>query len=304
MVTSRSPRANWYYGWNITGLMVLSQLAASGLPINCFSLFARAWSQEYQVPVSTFATGATVLLLASALLAPAVGWCADRLPVRWLMAAGLGLVALFHVAIGLTTEGWQIVLLFCVLAPFALVLSSNVPAQTLVSRWFVRRRGFALGLSAAGLALGGVAFPPLVVWLLSNFGWRETWSVFGAVIAVLILPVMAVFVRERPGPGDRQDYAPADLTKSHSATLNYRQIAGRRNFWVTVGVVVAVFFVALGVGFNLALIVTSFGFSLNVAGLMLSGWPCEQAGPRPPDRPPGEYSDSARGDRSRLGARP
>jgi MFS family permease len=69
-----------------------------------------------------------------------------------------------------------------------------------VSRWFDRRRGLALGLATAGVGLGVALIPQLAAFLINRFGWREAY--FGLAIAIVVLawlPV-AIFVREPPQP--------------------------------------------------------------------------------------------------------
>lgn len=62
--------------------------------------------------------------------------------------------------IGFVVAGWQIIAIYRLLLPFAIGFSGGTPTQTLVSRWFVRRRGLAFSIWAMGLVLAGVLLPP------------------------------------------------------------------------------------------------------------------------------------------------
>ena len=60
-----------------------------------------------------------------------------------------------------------------------------VPAIGAVQRWFVRRRGFASGLAVSGIGVGTLVVPPLAAALIRAIGWRASYVVLGASVAVL-----------------------------------------------------------------------------------------------------------------------
>lgn len=260
----------WYHGWNIVGLCILVQIAALGLTLNCFSLFLHDWTREFGLPVSEFAFGITIFSIGCAVVAPFSGLAAARFPARWLLASLLVVLICFHLILSYAKNGWQIVGLYALLLPAAVTFSSGIPSQTIVSRWFVRRVGLAMGLTAFGLALAGVVFPSLIVWLLPSFGWRALWRMFAALIALVILPLVLLGMRDRPGPGDSQDYVGEAQQPTHAAKLTVREVFSRRNFWVIVSVFVPIQCASISMTVNLAPIVTSYGFSPKVAGLMIA----------------------------------
>src|SRR5690606_8151183 len=104
------------------------------------------------------------------------------------------------------THTWQLIVLYALPLPLLISFASAVPAQALVSRWFVKRAGLAMGLTAFGASAGGILAPPLVVTLLPQVGWRETWWLGAAVIGLLALPAIVLAVRDRPGPQDSKAY--------------------------------------------------------------------------------------------------
>jgi MFS family permease len=134
--------------------------------------------------------------------------------------AMLGIVA-GHVLIGSAHSGWQIILLYMLFLPIPIVFSTGIPAQILVTRWFVKKRGVALALSAFGVALAGVIFPPIVVVLLRYWSWRVTWYVFAAAILLLVTTTLFFVVRDRQERDGRDWYCrhPASLPNSARPTL-------------------------------------------------------------------------------------
>jgi cyanate permease len=182
----------------------------------------------------------------------------------------LGILGAFHIALSFAASGWAIVWLYALLLPVAVTFSAGIPAQTIVSRWFIHRVGLAMGLSAFGLAIAGVLFPSLIVWLLPMLGWRTIWRIFAGVILLVILPLVLVFMRDRPTAEEGAVYLAGQGNHAAKSTLTVRQVFSRRNFWVAVAVFVPIQCASISMTVNLAPIVTSYGFSAKVAGLMIA----------------------------------
>jgi len=268
-VSRHAPKARYYYGWNIVALCVLSQSAALGVPFNCLSLFLPGWVEEFNVSPTVFAMSVTVFSVGCALLAGAVGYLADKMPARRIMGWGLIGIAAAHAAIGFATESWHIVALYCVAFPIFVTASAGIPAQTLVSRWFVRRRGLALGLSAFGIALAGVVFPPIITSLIPSIGWRGVWWVFAAVIGILVVPAIFLLIRDRPGVEESKVHA-LQTAENVATSITLKEILSRRNLWVLVAAFLPVQFVSSMISVIFAPVILSHGHSLQTAGVLLA----------------------------------
>lgn len=260
-------RAGWYHGWNVVGACVLSQVVALGLTLSCFSLFLPIWSKEFGAPVSTLASAVTIFSLGCALVVPFAGVLADRYPARWLFGPALAGLAVLHVAVGFVTQTWQMILLYALPLPLLISFAAAVPAQALVSRWFVKRVGLAMGITALGVKAGGIVAPPLVVLLLAQIGWRETWWLGGGVIGLLVLPAVVLAMRDRPGAHDRQDYVGGGpVAAALGARLATKDVFRRRTFWVLVAVLVPVQCVAMTIVVNLGPLIVNGGHDVSAAG--------------------------------------
>ena len=121
-------------------------------------------------------------------------WGSRRLAVSGMILTGLGLGAA-SVARNLTE----------VYAAYGLGVGlgigcSYVPAVGAVTRWFVRRRGFASGLAVSGIGVGTLLVPPLVAWSIDVLGWRGTYLILG-VFAIVVGAGMALLIEDGPrGP--------------------------------------------------------------------------------------------------------
>jgi MFS family permease len=281
LAASTARQRGWYHGWNIVAVCVLASAVANGLPVNSFSLFLQDWSTQLHAPISFFQLGLAALGLVSAFCSPYVGVLADKYPARWLIGGGVLGMALFCIGVSFVATSWQLLGLFMFVLPVAVVFSTTLPANAVVSRWFVKRLGLALGLTAFGLGISGVILPPIVAALLPEFGWRMIWRVAGLFCALVVAPLVIWLVRDRPAERDGAHYVAADgAARAHLGHglgasrggdgLTWRVVFARRNFWLLVFVFLPMLGLYGGCLNNLAPIATDQGLSRQTAAALMS----------------------------------
>ena len=238
-----APRG-WYYGWNIVAVCILSQSMGNGLTYNALSQFLPGWSRDLHTPISHLMLTVAIMGTVAAIAAPFVGALADKYPARRLLVCGLLGIALFYVCVGSVTAAGQLLVLYGVIAAPALTLCTAVVTNALISRWFVRRRGLAFGLSAFGIGLAGALLPQIISPLLPLVGWRAIWWGGGVFIAVIVVPLMLFVVRNRPSEEEGRYYLTGEPASAghpgHGAgggdQMSWREVIKRKNFWLLVGI--------------------------------------------------------------------
>lgn len=106
------------------------------------------------------------------------------------------------------TRLWQPYVLYGVFAAIGMG-TIYIPCNTTVVKWFVRHRGFAVGLASSGGSLGTLLLPPVAQVLVSAVGWRAAYVAFGAGIFI-VLNLVALVMRPDPeSMGLRPDGADA-----------------------------------------------------------------------------------------------
>ncbi|CAN7252432.1 MFS transporter [Phenylobacterium sp. LjRoot225] len=272
------PKGGWYYGWNIVAACILSQVACNGLTYNAYSLFLRSWSEELHTPISLLQLPIAGMGVMCALTSPFIGALADKTPPRRIFAFGLLGMALFMVGISFATATWQLIALYAGLVPFALGCATAIPANALISRWFVKRRGLALGLSAFGIGMAGVVLPPIIAAALPAIGWRAIWQAGALLTVVVVLPTVLLIIRNQPTEKEGLHYlsgdgaAAADHGHGHGgpSTLGTRDVLKRKAFWLLIAAWLPIMAINGGVGQNLAPYAASHGFSTDMAGALIS----------------------------------
>jgi sugar phosphate permease len=113
------------------------------------------------------------------------------------------LIALVTIAAGasLTTimdAPWQLDLLWGVVVGGATGAVSVPLAATVANRWFESRRGLVTGILTASNASGQMVFLPALAWLATDYGWRWAAVSVAVVAIVIVFPLVAIVVRDRP----------------------------------------------------------------------------------------------------------
>jgi MFS family permease len=265
-------RSGWYYGWNIVAVLMIVLISSMGLGVSSFSLFLHDWSTDLKVPISTLQLAVTPGATMSAVSGAVIGGLADRYPARWLIGGGLLAMAVFDLCLSLVNNTWQFLALFALVLPILLNLTTLIVANPLVSRWFVKRLGLALGLTALGVGLAGVVVSKLVAEALPLVGWRGVWRISAGVLAFGVAPLVFLVVRERPTEREGLSYVSGDGGAHgghHHAKLPQRAIVGRKNFWFIAAMYLPIFSAFQGIAYNLAPIAASHGVDAKTAGTLL-----------------------------------
>jgi len=277
LTDSPGPRRGWYHGWNIVAVSVLVQVVGMGLTVNAFSLFLKDWSADLHTPISTLQLSLLGLAVTAAIVSPIFGALADKFPARWLFFWGVIGIVGFHLAMGAVTAAWQLIAIYTVLIPVSLGAAGMVVANAVVSRWFVRRAGLALGLTAFGLGMAGIVLPPIIA-ALPGVSWRAIWQGAGVITGVVVIPLVLLVVRDRPTERDGLDYvnvtpaahAPSNGPTGSTAALTWLGVLKRRNFLLLLAVYLPILATYGGVAQNLAPIAASQGFGKQAASYMLA----------------------------------
>jgi len=221
------------------------------------------------MPPSHLIMGLVLFGICASSLAPLVGQVLERFSARKVVVIALIGLALVHMLVGFATAGWQIILLYALLA-VPITFATGIPTNTLVARWFVKHRGLAFSLSATGLVLPGIIFPPIVVWLLGAAGWRTTWWTFG-VIVLVVAGIAGLVLRDRPedSPPSRPDRLELEPMPQRELPTT-SQIVKTRNFWLVLLVFAPVIMASAGIQANFAPLIQSKGLTPERAAALLA----------------------------------
>jgi sugar phosphate permease len=167
-------------------------LALYGLPLYYdFMVREFGWSR-------TLVTSGNALskLVVGPLFGFIAGAIVDRFGPRRVMMAGILMAGGALVGLGAMSALWMFYF-FYLFNALGYVCGGPLPNQVLLSRWFDRARGRAMGVAYLGIGIGGALVPLLAHWLTQQFGWRMSLQLVGVLIVVIALP-LAFMVKEQP----------------------------------------------------------------------------------------------------------
>ena len=239
----KEKKTRFYYGYVVTAAGFTIMLVGGGTHTPSFGVFLKPIVEEFGWSRAQAALGYSLSVFAQGILAIGMGWLTDKLGPR-LVAMVLGsFLGVCYILMSGVTALWQFQLNY---AFFGAIGASTVmvPIMATVSRWFIRRRGLMLGIVQAGLALGGLFFPPIAGRLILSYGWRTAYLMTGIVtIGGMILA--GFFLRRDPrdmglsadGEEDVLYTQAKETARSlRSSVTDVTGIMKHRSFWMMAGV--------------------------------------------------------------------
>ena len=219
----------------VTFFVLLSAAAIRATPGVLFLPLERefGWSR------STVSLAISLNILLYGLVGPFAGALMQRLGVRRTTLIALSLLAGGVSLATLVSRPWQLVLLWGVVVGTGSGMAALVLGATIVNRWFVARRGLAMGILTASTATGQLIFLPILAALIQRQGWRPGVLVVAAA-AALMIPVVLLLLRERPGDIGVAPLGAAADTPPQATTANPARVAiealgdglRSRDFWL------------------------------------------------------------------------
>ncbi len=127
------------------------------------------------------------------------GWMVDRFGPRRLMMAGILMAGAALVGLG-SVSSLGMFYFFYFFNALGYVCGGPLPNQVLLTRWFEKSRGKAMGIAYLGIGLGGAAVPWISHVLVEHFGWQTALRSLGVLVIAIAFP-LAFFVKEPPALG-------------------------------------------------------------------------------------------------------
>lgn len=249
---------------------------------NSFGAYVTLWEDAFQVSRTMVASISTLSLAFYGLGQPLAGRLMDRWGGRIVLSLSLGLVGLALMLSAFATQYWQLLFLYGVLLSLGAAGASNVTATALVSKWFVKKQGLAMGLVLAGMAAGPLILVPLTMYLLETIDWRWTLFSIGLGTGLVLAPLTFLFVRSYPKDkglapyGAEENHGPKKVEPAHGGTspdlplqkgMSVKEMLTNRLFWMMATAFFVCGFTDLGLIFtHLIPYVEEKGFSSGLIG--------------------------------------
>jgi MFS family permease len=229
-----------HYGWIVAGVTFLALLAAAGVRSSP-GIFIVPIETEFGWTRTTVSSAIAINLLLYGLLGPFSAAFMDRIGIRATAIIAFAIMAAGMLGTLVMTASWQMMLLWGVVIGTGSGIASLVMGAVVANRWFIAQRGLVMGLLTASFAAGQLIFLPLLAKIVTEHSWRWASALIVAVI-LLMIPVVAVFLRDHPRDCGLKPYgAPDDFVDAPrpkpvnpfaSAFASLGEAVASRDFWL------------------------------------------------------------------------
>jgi len=192
-------RSSSNYGWVIVAIGFLAMGLVIGSRFS-LGLFMPYMPEALDASAAEVSGAIAISMVSSAVLQPLAGVLIDRLGGRVVLVTGLTFAGLGLCGTSFATAVWQVALLMGLVTSVGYAAVSPASVTSIVSSWFEKRRGVALGVATTGTKVALIVLPPAITAIIVFQGWRVALLAMGVAI-LLLVPAALLFVR--PAPGSR-----------------------------------------------------------------------------------------------------
>jgi MFS family permease len=176
-----------HYGW-VMVIIGACVLAAFATTVFTFGVFLLPLTIEFNWDRGALSGAYSMFLLVSGFVGIFSGRLSDRYGPRPLLTITGIFIGIGFLLMSQVSSLWQVYIIYGLIMAVG-TGSCYVPITSTIPRWFARKRGIAVGVTVAGAGLGGMISPTFTQWLISSYGWQQTYIILGLVTFIIIIPL-------------------------------------------------------------------------------------------------------------------
>src|SRR6478736_2089013 len=206
---------NGRYRWLILVVATIGLIISNGLAISGIPVFSKPIQSEFiekglvaaDVAQSFIANASIITFLMSGVFSLVAGWLLTRVSIRRSMIFGsivLGLAFVLHSR----AESVWVVYLSRFLMGASLGFVGVTPSVILISNWFGRRKGTALGVLLTGTSIGGFVMPVIFAKIIELYDWRAAMLLVSLFVWLILFPAVVLTVRTPKTQSEETSFDP------------------------------------------------------------------------------------------------
>lgn len=269
-------RPRLFLGWSVTLTAALGLfLSSAPIIVFSFSVFLEPLRREFHTDRAAISLAYTLYGVTSAISALAIGRLVDHYGARRIVIPSIAIfAALLSANRPFSGQLWRLYLFYFLLGAVS-TGTGPMAYSDVVSHWFDRRRGLALGVMMIGVGTGAMIMPSLAQRLIATFGWRAAYAFYGGAMLLISVPVVGIFLKERPeraGLVPDGDRFPSGAVAYHGEAqgLSWSEVRHDRTFWCMLAAFCLVAAGVQGCVVHISAMVADRGSTVQIAALASS----------------------------------
>jgi len=223
---------NLYYGWFVLAVCFFIALSAFGIR-SSMGVFVTPLEADMGWSRADITRVLSLGILVGAVSFLATGYLHDRFGGRLVIGGALIMLGVCTALMSTVNSIPSFIFIYGFLGSFASSGVSFVTIHSLLARWFFKRRGLVMSISAAGGSFGPLMFAPLSAYLIQTFDWRFAFIVLGCIIAFIAGPMALAFLKDSPSSllPKSEKMVEKDVDEGETTTLDGPLFTSGRGGW-------------------------------------------------------------------------
>ena len=194
------PPAKIFHGWWIVATSFVGAGVGMGIGGVGIGVFVEPMTADLGWSRAAMAGVFIVRAIVMAVLGPIIGPLVDRRLGAQTLFVGGGFIAGTSIMVLAWIDSiWQFYVFFGVgWSVGQLAFGGNLLTGPIVAKWFIRKRGRAMGIYTMGIPVGSIVFVPINAIIVTAFGWETAWIILGVATWILTIPLAAFTMRRQP----------------------------------------------------------------------------------------------------------
>ena len=243
MLAAPKTKGRLFYGWIVvaTSFVIFALIIGSRY---CFGVFFKSIETEFDLSRTAISSIFSVYMVLCPVFAMLGGRTLDRYGPRLVVFSMGVFTGVSLLLTGQVNSSWQLFIAYSVLFAIGTGPAYSVLMST-TSRWFEKKRGLALGITASGGGLGTIVLAPFAAYLIGRFDWRIAYTALGLIVGIGIAPLSVLLKKDPAEIGmvpDGQNVPPGNPAGENlkvtpdTGSFTLAQALRSRNFW-SIGIV-------------------------------------------------------------------
>ena len=240
-----------FYGWWIVLAGTAIGFVSSGIGFYGHGVILDPLRNLHGWSKSTISSAVTLYFFTSGIMGIVIGREIDRYGPKWILIIGSLVIGGGLICLTLIDTVWQLYTLYFIMA-LGFSCTSLIPINTLITNWFIQKRGFAMSLTNTGLSAGGFVLVPFASYIIFSWGLEIALPVLGTIYGLVVI-LSTTIIKRRPSDIDQvPDGTPPEAGFLDSDSSTIRQTSQMR-VWTRNQAIRTVAFWSIVIAFLLAL---------------------------------------------------